>query len=90
MSRDKVALTNGALVDRGAAVGLRVAQSSEEDGGRRPAPTLTAQSGPRERGTDDLQSPGVDRQRANGCGITRSPRPRRLAPTAPRWLDSRR
>ena len=29
-------------------MGLRVAQASEEDGGRRPAPTLTAQSGPRE------------------------------------------
>jgi hypothetical protein len=29
-------------------VGLGVAQSSEEEGGRRPAPTLTAQSGPRE------------------------------------------
>lgn len=42
-------------------MGLRVAPASEEDGGRRPAPTLTAQSGPRERGTDDLQIPGVDR-----------------------------
>jgi len=31
-------------------VGLRVPQSSEEDGGRRPVSTLTAQSGPRENG----------------------------------------